>query len=109
LIDALANAPLQGKATDALDHLSRFQSRAGHHVAAFNPVCPKTIAIFKALLSGEFALDGFYRLFRYPPRRKSLTSRLRAPRRRPASVDFFDTTFSIPSPSPVVSSIIQSN
>lgn len=59
LIDALANAPLQGMATDTLDHLCRSQSKAGHHVAAFNPVSPETIAIFKALLSGEFALNGF--------------------------------------------------
>jgi len=59
LINALANAPLQGKATDTLDHLCRSQSKAGHHVAAFNPVSPETIAIFKALLSGEFALNGF--------------------------------------------------
>jgi hypothetical protein len=59
LIDALANAPLQGKATDTLDHLCRSQSKDGHHVAAFNPVSPETIAIFKGLLSGEFALNGF--------------------------------------------------
>jgi hypothetical protein len=59
LIDALANAPLQGKAIDTLDHLCRSQSKAGRHVAAFNPVTPETVAIFKALLSGEFALNGF--------------------------------------------------
>jgi len=59
LIDALANAPLQGKAIDTLDHLCRSQSNAGRHVAAFNPVTPETVAIFKALLSGEFALNGF--------------------------------------------------
>ena len=59
LINALADAPLQGKATDTLDHLCRSQSKAGQHVAAFNPVSPETVAIFKALLSGEFALNGF--------------------------------------------------
>jgi hypothetical protein len=59
LIDALANAPLQSKATDTLDHLCQSQSKAGRHIAAFNPVSPETTAIFKALLSGEFALNGF--------------------------------------------------
>lgn len=59
LINALANAPLQGEAIDALDHLCRSQSKAGHPVAAFNPVSPETVAIFKALLCGEFALNGF--------------------------------------------------
>ena len=59
MIDALANAPLQGKAIDTLDHLCRSQSKAGRHVAAFNPVNPETVAIFKALLSGEFAINGF--------------------------------------------------
>lgn len=59
LIDALANAPLQGMAIDSLDLLCRSQSKAGHHVAAFNPVSPENVALFKALLSGEFALNGF--------------------------------------------------
>jgi len=59
LIDALANAPLKGKAIDTLDHLCRSQSKAGRHVAAFNPLTPETVAIFKALLSGEFFLNGF--------------------------------------------------
>ena len=59
LINALANAPLQGEATDALDRLCRSQSKAGQHVAAFNPVTPENAALFKALLSGEFALNGF--------------------------------------------------
>lgn len=59
LIDALANAPLQGNAIDALDRICRSQSNAGRHVAAFNPVSPENITLFKALLSGEFALNGF--------------------------------------------------
>jgi hypothetical protein len=46
-------------ATDSLDLLCRSQSKAGHHVAAFNPVSPENVALFKALLSGEFALNGF--------------------------------------------------
>ena len=59
LINALANAPLQGEATDILDRLCRSQSKAGQHVAAFNPVTPENCALFEALLSGEFALNGF--------------------------------------------------
>ena len=59
LIDALANAPLKGNAIDALDRLSRSQSKAGQHVAAFNPVTPENVALFKALLAGEFAINGF--------------------------------------------------
>ena len=59
LIDALANAPLQGAAIEELDRLSRSQSKDGHRVAAFNPVAAKNVALFKALLSGEFALNGF--------------------------------------------------
>lgn len=59
LIDALANAPLQGAAIEELDRLSRSQSKDGHRVAAFNPVTKENIELFKALLSGEFALNGF--------------------------------------------------
>jgi len=59
LINALAKAPLQGNATDALDRLCRSQRKAGQHIAAFNPVTPENVALFKALLSGEFALNGF--------------------------------------------------
>ena len=59
LINALTNAPLQGEATDILDRLCRSQSKAGQHVAAFNPVTPENCALFEALLSGEFALNGF--------------------------------------------------
>jgi hypothetical protein len=59
LIDALANAPLQGEAIDALDRICRSQSKAGRHVAAFNPVTPENVTLFKALLAGEFHLNGF--------------------------------------------------
>ncbi|KFB72609.1 MAG: hypothetical protein AW09_002206 [Candidatus Accumulibacter phosphatis] len=56
LIDALANAPLKGKATEALDRLCRSQSKAGQHV---NPVTPENVTLFKALLAGEFSINGF--------------------------------------------------
>jgi hypothetical protein len=59
LIDALANAPLQSDATEALDRICRSHEVAGHHVAAFNPVLPETVAFFAAVLSGEFAINGF--------------------------------------------------
>jgi hypothetical protein len=59
LIDALANAPLQGGAIETLDRLSQSQSKEGHRVAAFNPVTAENNALFKILLSGEFALKGF--------------------------------------------------
>lgn len=59
LINALANAPLQGKATEALDRLCRSQSKAGRHIAAFNPVTATTVALFTALLAGEFFINGF--------------------------------------------------
>ena len=59
LIDALAKAPLKGNATEALDRLCRSPSKAGQHVAAFNPVTPENVALFKALLAGEFSINGF--------------------------------------------------
>jgi len=59
LIDALANAPLQGEAIEALDRICRSQSKAGRHVAAFNPVTLENVGLFQALLAGEFHLNGF--------------------------------------------------
>jgi len=59
LIHALANAPLQGNAIDALDRLCRSHQNPGKHVAAFNPVAPQTVALFTTILSGEFAINGF--------------------------------------------------
>ena len=59
LIDALANAPLQGQAIEAIDRLCRSQSKAGRHVAAFNPVTAENVALFTSLLAGEFAINGF--------------------------------------------------
>jgi len=89
LIDALANAPLQRQAIEALDGLCRSQSKAGQHVAAFNPVTPGNVALFAALLAGEFAINGFRnrdlqgKLYSVPPkdpaeikRRTHRTSRL---------------------------------
>src|SRR3954464_13573041 len=57
LIDALANAPLKGEATQELDELYRSRDRT--RVARFNPVDAHTVLLFIAVLSGEFAIPGF--------------------------------------------------
>src|SRR3954452_5440909 len=49
LIDALANAPLKGEATQALDELCRSRDRT--RVARFNPVDAHTVLLFIAVLS----------------------------------------------------------
>jgi hypothetical protein len=59
LIDALASAPLKGDATEALDRICRSHEVNGRHVAAFNPISPETTDRFMAVLSGEFAINGF--------------------------------------------------
>jgi len=59
LIDALANAPIQGDAIEELNRSSRSQSKDAHRIATFNPVTKENIELSKALLSGEFALNGF--------------------------------------------------
>lgn len=59
LIDALANAPLKSDATETLDSICRSHEVAGRHIAAFNPMLPKTFALFCAVLSGEFSINGF--------------------------------------------------
>src|SRR3954465_15574316 len=56
LIDALANAPLTGEATQELDQLCRSRDRT--RVARFNPVDAHTVLLFIAVLSGEFAITG---------------------------------------------------
>src|SRR4051794_21735160 len=56
LIDALANAPLTGEATQELDELCRSRDRT--RVARFNPVDAHTVLLFIAVLSGEFAITG---------------------------------------------------
>jgi hypothetical protein len=47
LIDALANAPLKGEATQELDELCRSRDRDG----TFNPVDAQTVVLFIAVLS----------------------------------------------------------
>jgi len=59
LLDALASAPLQGKAVENLDSLCRSQKKRGQSIARFNPVEAKTISLFQAVLSGDFLINGF--------------------------------------------------
>lgn len=59
LMDALASAPLQGKAAQNLDSLCRSQKKRGKTVARFNPVEPGTISLFQSVLSGDFLINGF--------------------------------------------------
>ena len=49
LIDALANAPLKGEATQELDELCRSRNRDGTRVARFNPVDAHTVLLFIAV------------------------------------------------------------
>ena len=51
LIDALANAPLKGEATQELDELCRSRDRDGTRVPRFNPVDAHTVRLFIAVLS----------------------------------------------------------
>ena len=59
LLDALARVPLTGEATRELDALCRPGTVQRRSVAAFNPVHPDTADLFAAVLSGDFAINGF--------------------------------------------------
>jgi hypothetical protein len=59
LIDALANAPLTGEATQELDELCRGRTHGATRVPRFNPVEAPTVRLFSAVLSGAFAITGF--------------------------------------------------
>jgi hypothetical protein len=72
-LDALAAAPLKGEGVAALDALCRPRTKAGRTYARFNPLTPSDLALFRAVLSGEHAINGFRnrdlarRLYRRPP------------------------------------------
>ena len=51
--------PLTGEATVELDALCRPGTAAGTRVAAFNAIHPDTVALFAAVLSGDFTINGF--------------------------------------------------
>jgi hypothetical protein len=57
LLTALARVPLTGGATAELDALC--QPVTATRVAAFNPILPDTAALFAAVLSGDFTVNGF--------------------------------------------------
>jgi hypothetical protein len=60
LLETLARVPLTGEATAELDTLCQpATSGTGARVAAFNPVAMATVALFAAVLSGDFAINGF--------------------------------------------------
>lgn len=60
LLETLAQVPLTGEAVAELDTLCQPARRStGARVAAFNPVTPPTVALFAAVLSGDFAINGF--------------------------------------------------
>jgi hypothetical protein len=72
-LDALAAAPLKGEGVAALDALCRPHTKAGRTYPRFNPLTPPDLALFRALLAGEHAINGFKnrdltrRLYRRPP------------------------------------------
>jgi hypothetical protein len=60
LMEALARVPLTGEAVAELDGLCQPVTPAtGVCAAAFNPVALATVALFAAVLSGDFAINGF--------------------------------------------------
>jgi len=71
-LQALAAAPLKGKGIAALDALCRPCTRRGRTVARFSPLNPADLALFRAAMAGEHAINGFRnadltaRLYRHP-------------------------------------------
>ena len=60
LLEALARVPLTGEAVAELDSLWHPATPAtGSRAAAFSPVALATAALFAAVLSGDFAINGF--------------------------------------------------
>ncbi|MBF0182593.1 MAG: hypothetical protein HQM03_21465, partial [Magnetococcales bacterium] len=60
LLETLAQVPLTGEAVAELNSLCQpATSTSGAHVSAFNPVAITTVSLFIAVLSGEFAINGF--------------------------------------------------
>ena len=60
LLEALARAPLTGEAVAELNALCQpTRPASGSRVAAFNPVDLTVVALFAAVLSGDFAINGF--------------------------------------------------
>ena len=72
-LDALAAAPLKGEGVAALDALCRPRTNHGRRYARFSPLNPTDLALFRAVMAGEHAIQGFRniditnRLYRRPP------------------------------------------
>ncbi len=72
-LDALAVAPLKGEGVAALDALCRPRTNGGRRYARFSPLSPTDLALFRAAMAGEHAIQGFRntdltrRLYRRPP------------------------------------------
>jgi hypothetical protein len=58
-LTALAAVPLKGEGVRALDTLCRSRTRDGHHHPRFNPLTPKDLALFPAVLTGSYTITGF--------------------------------------------------
>jgi hypothetical protein len=58
-LDALAAAPLKGEGVAALDTLCRPRTHRGRRYARFSPLNPTDLALFRAALAGEHAIQGF--------------------------------------------------
>ena len=58
-LDALAQAPIKGKAVTELDDLCRSRSIKGKQYSKFNPVSAQDCALFRAVLAGEHLINGF--------------------------------------------------
>jgi hypothetical protein len=73
-LTALAQAPIKGKAVIELDSLCQPRTAAGRRYARFNPVSATDCAVFRAVMAGEYAINGFRnanvraRLYDKPPR-----------------------------------------
>ena len=72
-LEALAAAPRQGEGVRALDALCRPRTNRGRRHARFDPLSSKDLALFRAVLAGDFAVRGFRnidltrRLYHRPP------------------------------------------
>jgi len=72
-LDALAAAPLKGEGVAALDALCRPRTKRGRRYARFNPLNPADLTLFRAVMAGEHAIQGFRnaditkQLYRRPP------------------------------------------
>jgi hypothetical protein len=59
VIEALNASPLQGKAVKQLDRLCRTRRVRGRTVPRLNPLGKKDLEVFRAVMAGEFAINGF--------------------------------------------------